>query len=342
MLFRLPLVYEVTGTPKGRKNETTESFWEYVEIDIPVIADENAPIAVIWDDRLPETPMEYMRDRDNWHSLQRVPEDGMQMMRFKDGEFYLRRPDRMTPDDLANNLTPKDDIRIFGQDFVPYNIRETEHPAEGTPYRQDKEYSSTFDAKLANLRAAAEKFFIVGDDIFSLSSEPVVIKISYRAEKCVAVAPRVVPSNRLDVKTPRFRLDKYEEVVDSCNKIVLTFQERELVTLDRAPTIYLDQAINFDDLSANLVNSVRTYIDGYSDNVRLRGVDPDLGIAFLNLKKALIHYDATGDLDLLEKYAGLIVEKFPGEFEYNNVATSFQDYADRQIDISTGPFRKPK
>ncbi|MDW9481117.1 hypothetical protein GOB57_20950 [Sinorhizobium meliloti] len=343
MLFRVPLAYQVKGTPKGRKKATDKQFWEYVEVDIPVLTDEAAPIAVTWDDSYPKAST-WLKYEDDWSNAQRVPEDGIQIMRMKEGEFYLRRPDGLTPDELARKLTPEGDLRIFGQNYIEHRYRGAERPLEETPYRQDQPFSSTFDEEVAKLRRAAESLFIVGDHIYEPSSEPVVIKVSFRTDEGAAIAPRVIPSGKLDARTVTYRIDKYAQVVAELDQFSLKYNNGlHRVTMARAPTVHLAQAIGFNDLAVNLVNAARTHLERCSDYVRLNQVDPDMGIAFLRLKKALRGYDESGDINGLEAAAANLVENFPDEVRYGNLALCYREYADRPVDtLSVGAWRQQR
>jgi hypothetical protein len=339
MLFRVPLPYKVKGTPKGKRNETDEQFWEYVEVDIPVLTDETAPIAVSWDDSCPSDKM-YFKYEDDWRRNQAIPEDGQQVMRMKEGEFYLRHG--LTPDELALKLTPESDFRLFGEAFIYHNQRAAERPFDESQYRQDKPIESTFDNDVAKLRSAVEVFIIVGDRIYRKSSEPVIVKWSYRTDEGSAIAPRIIPSGKLDAKTPSFRLDKYPQIVAELDEFALRYNNgAHRPSMARAPKVYLAQAIGYNDLSNNFVNAVRTYLEGYSDHPRLKAADPDTGIAFLQMKKALRIFDSSGDIDGLEAAAGNYVENFPEEVRYGHLAGCYREYADRPVGtLSVGAWRK--
>lgn len=343
MLFRVPLPYKVKGTPKGKRTQTDEQFWEYIEVDIPVVTDEAAPVAVTWDDSYPSEDM-WFKYKDDWRSDQAIPEDGKQVMRMKEGEFYLRRPDGLSPDELAQKLTPEADFRIFGENFIYHDARKAERPLDESQYRQDKPFTSTLDDEIAKLRRAAESFMIVGDRIYQQSSEPVIIKWSYRTNEGAAVVPRVIPSGKLSAKTPSFRLDKYQQIAAELDELALRYNDgAHRVSMARAPKIYLSEAIGYNDLSNNFVNAVRTYIEGYSEHTRLHSVDPDMGIAFLQMKKALRIHDAGGDIDVLEQATGNYVNNFPEEVRYGNIAACYRDYADRPVDtIKVGAWRNQR
>jgi hypothetical protein len=342
MLFNVPVAYKVKGTPKGKRNETNEQFWEYVEVDIPVLTEEAAPVAVTWDDRYPNDLI-WMTQKDEWCRDQRIPEDGMQVMRMKDGEFYLRRHDRLTPDTLAEKLTPKGDFRIFDQSFVNHNNQDRERPLDPSTYRQDKPLSCTFDDEVSKARRAAEKLFIVDNEIYELSSEPVVINVSYNTNDGVGVTPRVIPCDKVKASSAMYRIDKYADVVAELNALTQRFRCASPVTMERAPKVYLTQAIGFNDLFVNLVNAARTHVAKQSDHTRLHSVDPDEGIAYLRLKKAVATYDNTGDINELEDAVANIVNNFPDEARYGNLASSYHAYANRPVDtLSVGSWRQTR
>ncbi|MBY3432595.1 hypothetical protein HFN89_00210 [Rhizobium laguerreae] len=54
MLFELPLVYRVTGVKRGNRRATGYNVVEMVEVDIAVVAEADAPVAVEWIGRVPE------------------------------------------------------------------------------------------------------------------------------------------------------------------------------------------------------------------------------------------------------------------------------------------------
>jgi hypothetical protein len=343
MLFNVPLPYKVKGTPKGKRNETDEQYWEYVEIDIPVMTDESAPIAVEWIDAIPED-CTYLRFKDDWLRDQWVPENGVQVMRMKEGEFYLRRPDGMTPDILASKLNPHADFRMFGNHFIYHNSRDAEKPVDQATYRQDKDFSSTLADEVTKLRRAAECFFIVGDEIYELSSEPVIIKATYQTDNNGAkIMPRVIPNHRLSKSAVTYRLDKYAQVVDEINELHEKFSrwDKGMVTMERAPKVYRSEAASFNDLEVNFVNAIRNHVENIGDYIRLKSVDPDEGIATLQLRKALADFDTAGDISVLEEAAGNLVENFPKLVRSYNVIPAYREFANRPVDtLTAGSWRK--
>lgn len=347
MLFQVPMPYEVTGVQKGKRLESKEQFWEYVEVDIPVLSDEIAPVAIVWQDGLPTNPEIWsMHERDKWKSTNPYPEDGVQMTRFFEGEHYVRRYDRLSPDGLAASLNPQNSYHILSVGHIWHgDADKDEKPVAAVPYREDKFFATNYEAKVAELREKASRFFIVGNDIFERSSEPVIIKTSYRTENSATTIPRIVPKDKLDEKTQTFRIDRYAEVVESCNEVMKRWRDdTPEVTMARAPEVYLEEAFAYDDTTENLVNAVRTFIGKYGeDRARLGSVEPRFGIAFLNLKLALQHFDETGDLSDVEEWAGILTEHHEKEIQYSNIAISFREYADRPIDapVNAGQRRTP-
>ncbi|MCS4088858.1 hypothetical protein [Rhizobium sp. BK176] len=342
MLFNVPLAYTVKGTPKGKRTETTEQYWEYVEVDIPVLTDEAAPLAVEWDDSIP-ADCTWHRYRDDWENAQRVPENGIHAMRMKEGEFYLRRTDGLTPDTLASKLNPHADFRIFGENFIHYDNKNAEKPVDQSAYRQDKDFSSTFDEEVSKLRRAAERVFIVGDEIYEPSSEPVVTKVSYQIDgNAVKTIPRIMPNHKLKPTTITYRIDKYAQVVAEINEhnAMYSLRKKDVITMDRAPTVYLESAASFNDLEVNFVNAVRAHIDRFSDHTKVKTVDPDFGIAFLQLRKALAEFEKVGVINALEAAAANLIESFPEEIRHDNLVYAYREFADRPVDtLSSGSWR---
>ncbi len=335
MLFRVPMPYKVTGTIKGKRNPSTEAYWEYVEIDIPVLNDDIAPVAVIWDDSLPDIKLSHKMDEDNWTAINKVPIDGIQMVRVLDDQYYLRRADRMNPEQIAATLTPGSGIHVFGQRFVGHD-ETVETPVANTPYREDRPFESTFQQELDRLRDNASRFFIVGNDMFELSSEPVVIKVKLRSENFVALVPRVVPLHCIDQRTLSYNIERYSEVVGECNEYSERYGDGPMIGMERAPTIFVEDAFNYDDQAVNLINAVTQYVSKIDDRVRLSSVNPDYGIAFLSLKKALIRYNEDKkNLDPVEDCVSVLVENFSEEVQYSNLPSALADYSNRAVDVAT-------
>lgn len=338
MLFRVPMPYTVKGTIKGKRNPSEDSYWEYVEVDIPVLNDEIAPVAVVWEDSLPTTdPMSSLHDRDSWaKGKNMVPEDGEQMTRLFNGEHYLRRYDRLTPEGLAASLNPNNNYHLLHKDVISHRQTDREHPVSDVPYRDDRPFESDFQEKREELRKRAEQFFIIGNDIFGRASEPVIIKETYKTGDSFAVVPRIVPVHTVEKNRTTFRLDRYAEVVASCNEIEPTRfsrirQKASKVGMERAPKIFTEEAVAYDDIKENLVNAARNYIGRSSEHTRLKDVNPYYGRAYLNLKIGLEQYDLTGNLDALEDACVDLIENHAHEIRYANIDTAYSEYANRPV-----------
>lgn len=340
MLFKVPVPYTVKGTPKGKRNPVEVRHWEYVEVDVPVMADENAPVSLLWDDSLPSLPIRDLHAREEYEKAARIPEDGINMMRYKDGEHFLRRADRLTPEGLAAKLeAPKKNFSLFKQDHIFHYQPEEESPVDPDSYRQDKDFTSDLGEKINVVREAAERLFIVGDDIFELSSEPVVISVGYHTQDDqYAIVPRIMPVDTVQKRTQSFNIHRYADVVDNINESQATgfrrgpFRDRPEATMERAPEILIPEAFRYDDAAENFVNSVRNFLERESDRTRLISVNPYYGIAYLQLKIALDKYDLTGDTDAMEEWAGVLTEQHPEDVRHCSLPQTWRAFCDRPVE----------
>ena len=343
MLFKVPLTYTVDGVPKGKRNPTKDYFWEIVEIDIPVLNDEVAPVAVVWDDSFPYGESSNFREKDNWDSVVGVPEDGKQMTRLLEGEHYFRRADRMTPKNLAEKLLDTNEYPryIFNQGPIPYKIKDKEHPVSEVAYREDKEFSSTFDEELKKLRDKASEFFIVDDDFFVKNTEPLLIRVAITVEDRVLLHPRILPKSKIGKSDIPYSLDRFDEVVEKCQERHTLLKGKSLLKNEysfegRGPQIFIEGVHETDIIDKNLVAAAELIIENlskYSSN--LGQVNPDYGIAILNLRKGISIYHKNGDLAELEKWATILVEDHEKEVRHSNLGYAIKDIDSKPISIET-------
>jgi hypothetical protein len=330
--------YTVTGTPKGKRNETSEQYWEYVEVDIPVLDDGTAPVAIIWQDGFPTNPpLSYLSEQDKWKSQNWFPDDGEQMTRYFAGEHYLRDGSRRNPSQLAASLNPKDNHHFLHVGTIHHGKTDMpENPVSAVPYRDDKFISSDYNEMVAKLQEKASRYIIVDNELFERSSEPVIIVVTYRTDSTAAMIPRIVPKHRLGDRAHTYPIHAYEEVVQTCNDHLRNWRDdTPEVTMERAPTILLDEAFAHDNLTDNLLKSVRTFLARHEgdDRQRLGSVDPHYGIAYLNMKLAYARFEESGDLSAVEEWASVLVQNHPREVEYTNLTKSYEDYVNRPVSV---------
>lgn len=356
MLFRVPLAYTVTGTPKGKLKETRDQFWEYAEVDIPVISDEEAPVAVVWDDTVPED-MRNLFDKDKWESVKRpgqesndptrthrTPADGIHMTRLRDGEHFIRTVladdynspvAALTPDRLAAYLTPGPHSRFFGQDNIYSANQGAERPVEATPYRADRPFTSTFTEAHAALSRAASAYMIVDGEIFERSSEPVITVESYLAsDDTVVLRPRVLPKHFVYSAVPTHRVDAWADVVRKCEELADSGFRRATSAKLVPPRVLISEAVNHDEYTENFINAARRYAaNGISQHIRLLECNVDFGIAFLRLRKAVDAYGAGGGIEAVESSAHTLVSEHPRDFGHDSLRHALQAYQDRPVEV---------
>jgi hypothetical protein len=76
MLFELPFVYKVTGVKRGNRRATTYDVVEMVEVDIAVVDEMDAPVAVEWIASIPEALQIQSTIGDLGAGFSPVPPDG--------------------------------------------------------------------------------------------------------------------------------------------------------------------------------------------------------------------------------------------------------------------------
>lgn len=335
MLFKAPMAYDVTYVPKGKRNERKEQFWEYVEIDIPVLSDETAPVAVEWRDGWPVPEIARLHQRDDWAKTFPVPSDGRHVMRLRDGEYFLKSPTSTTPDDLARSLDPENNFLPFGLPFIHRDNRGAERPFSDAESRADRECASEFSNVLASLRERVSSYFIADGHLYERSSEPIVIAASYHAENdLVVTVPRITTLAKIDARrTPFFSIERYQEVLDSCNKPRRLGPAAPKISGEGAPRIHCHPERRLDARAERILFAAQGYVDDLHRIDNLRDVDPDYGIRVLGLRKALAEYEEDGDVAAVIDAAERLVGDRNGRHDYAvaRIREALDDYARREI-----------
>ena len=352
MLFNIPMSYQVNGVLKGKRNQTEEWYWELVEIDIPVLSDETAPVAVVWDDSYPFDAEKNFGGKNSWCEIAHPPEDGEQMVRLVDGEYYYRRADRMTPTQMSGRFADLDNFptHIFSQGIIPYKMRDKEYPVSEVTYREDKEFESNFNEKLAELRSKAEDFFILGDDIFVKGLEPVVAIKSVRTNDWSIDCPRIMPKSKLNEGEVSYSVDDYAEALEKCletnNKILSSKFSRagrgEVPVLsevfkNRKLEVRLDSLPKSNLVAEAIVSASHKFVEDLSRwRENLDHVDPDYGIEVLKFRKALNKFGEDNDYPSLEDAAVQLVENFGRKNENSALKKAVDALHDQSISLEVG------
>jgi hypothetical protein len=190
MLFALPIIYQVTGVKRGNSRATSCQVVEMVEVDIPVVAPSDAPIAVEWIAYLPD----HFRERGpagNFSSaFSPTPPDGNLHTRFFAGGHYCP----LVGSDVSAGIGPlvNPDVLeatkgfgIWGDPFGlgrmnPFSLDALAEPRalvlkdtiEETFERVERTNRADVVAKL---RKTATKLAFVGDCLYRECSEPQII-----------------------------------------------------------------------------------------------------------------------------------------------------------------------
>ena len=173
MIFEIPFKYSVSGFKEGNKTASTRDIWEIVEIDVPVVDDEEAPIAVEWDER-PILPVGYVVDVSFWGP---VPEGGLTHARHFDGSYW--RPI------LACEIAPTDGANV---PLAPFELQSrlmsgrtsrlfVTEQFNGTPSADPARTYATIhasgrDKKLGELHTSTPRMLVVGDTVYRKCEVP--------------------------------------------------------------------------------------------------------------------------------------------------------------------------
>lgn len=245
MKFVLPYCYEVSVKLPRNRNPVGRRPPAMIEVDIPVLSTEEAPIAVRWSEK-----GTFYRDG--------KPTEGRATMdvRWHDGKFY--RPlasnrfepgSRATVEMLANHIDRDIAGRLFYVFCRDYDTQPVcdmmtrikdgrlEYMLNGYMERNAEILESKFDETTARLRAALSDYVIIEDDIWDRVEEPVLVignpageKIDTRHGHCRGGALGITCDGApyggrweaFGVRwcnggvgaTKTFRIDRYDEVAE--------------------------------------------------------------------------------------------------------------------------------
>lgn len=335
MLFNVPLSYQAKGTPKGKRTPTTERCWEYVEIDIPLYGDVDAPVTIEWNDAMPADAT-YLGQKDDWKIEQQVPKDGIQAMRYHEGCHYLRHADRLTPESFGAQLHPTS--TFFLKDSYAHVNGPEETPASSMAWRQDQEFSTTFDQQLARLRTEAADYFFAGGELYRKASVPVVILKTYNQEKdAVFMTPRIVTKDALEADERRRGVSyrsvcEFQAALNECEDF--NGRRRGQAEAFSRPVIHRPDLVDFDHRRTNLVRTVENYIENMSNYTKLKDCNIAYGYAVLDLRRGLAEYHETGNTAELESHAAALVANFEKEVGVGRIAAWIREIDDAPIGIS--------
>jgi hypothetical protein len=172
VIFEIPIKYKASGRKKGNSINSTIAFQEMIEVDVPAVGDEDAPIVAEWDDTPPvETSL-----KSGWSVF---PGEEREHVRFF-GESYWRplRVHEVAGGNDGLPITVGDFMTIAGGGgqrsvFPSYEITDRRFFA-ATQYFETVEHSERMK-QVAFVRNAATDLLFVDGTVYSKCIEPMIL-----------------------------------------------------------------------------------------------------------------------------------------------------------------------
>lgn len=319
MIIHIPFKYEARVHKKRFKEPSNETFFEWLEVDIPEFDDLEAPVAVQWQD---ETPQELtsMSQREKWGA---APSDKLCQTRWFNNDHWWPSLQRETSSDnyktfQAQRITA-DDLRQMcrnGSEIAnPLLVRNSYHrdmvnddEFKGKPLIPSdfKEvFSSTRESALAELQKRINDIIIVDDQVWVRGRQPIIyIKTHYIPDDqpgnligLLKIVPEGDPS--ITNINHTFSLNQFEEA----SRVALehAYENQDDVNARVNVTVFIGESIKNDaEMNALIIaaKKVDTEFGNYFAEYDYRlwtNLPPDTGIAFFEFKRALTALDGSND-----------------------------------------------
>lgn len=186
MLFDIPYEISVTGCRNGNRRTTTYKAYETMEVDIPVVDPDMAPIAVEWDHGLPD---DIGVEQALWRG---IPVDGIRHVRLYGDDYYetvdVDLP--IPPFVRASGALEGDDLSLRGRD-VPVTTLFRLGSLKGKDWRKEIERNggdahsdfdtiqrSTRDRTRREIRDRAASLVLVDGRVYRRCSAPVIAVVN--------------------------------------------------------------------------------------------------------------------------------------------------------------------
>ncbi|MCS4089626.1 hypothetical protein [Rhizobium sp. BK176] len=183
MIVNVPFKYEVEGRREGRQRNGTYDVWEIAEMDLRVVSPEDAPVAVSWDDRLPDFLRIDQYAAAEWgsHSVDgsahTVHFENSHWVALNEAENRWAAPfgayGPLKFDDLIRRIETHGECPVLG----PYGFdskakKQVEACRNDGHYMFDDIKKSNRDYKLRQLIKKASPLIVVGDRLYRKCLEP--------------------------------------------------------------------------------------------------------------------------------------------------------------------------
>jgi hypothetical protein len=177
MMIRLPFSYEVRGVARGNQSSSERSYWDAVEVDLPEPSEDEAPVALEWDERT-NLPPGVTVVGDWWTP---PPEGGLRHTRHFDGSHWT--PVLESDADKTLRAVPLSVARFvdLAEGGNAKGLLFTEGFKGSLTAPAADEFSliqrSTFGTRRARVDALAEEMIAVGGVLYMRCPEPRIVVV---------------------------------------------------------------------------------------------------------------------------------------------------------------------
>lgn len=337
MIILVPLKYEARVHKKRHREPSNETFYEWLEVDVPEFDDMEAPVAVQW---LDETPQEIvnMQDREKWGG---APSDKICQTRWFNNDHWwpaLRKQEskdnyksfqaeRISSEELKGKCLSAEDSDnplVLGNTRHQLMSADTEFKGKPLIASDYKEViSSNREEVLDKLNEKINDVIIVNDQVWVRGKQPVVYqKYTFLPENkrgSFVGLLKIVPEDHESVRNSNsvYSINQFDEARAKA------FERAEEGQVDPNArmnlTVFISESIKNDTEKKNLL-AAATLAEaefgkhfGEYDFRRWSNLSPDTGIAFFEFKRTLLAIDGSDEgyealADAIQKFEPLCAE----------------------------------
>lgn len=328
MKITVPVGYNAKVKAPRKVNAVLEFFFEWKDIEIQDVSDEDAPIAAQWkDDRAFLKEHLAFHDFRTYQQTRLVADDGTDHTRWYNGAHWwpvLSRLDYNDYESSAYRVDAQKFQKQWTEEFSGYPMPRTdirgyiieENPA-GKPLDYDYYRSvteNTFEHEYQKLIDASSNFIFVNGMLYQRLAEP-VYTISYFSKldsddkSEVQRLIRVLPNDPAftHVTTDVYSLEQADEVIgrSKLNRSLLKRGEQRdsdtpSINRDRIAQVFIPQSLKTDLDTQKILIIADKIIENNGDR-KISKFSRDEGICFLNFVQAADTLRDIGELDPLHQ-----------------------------------------
>lgn len=334
MNILVPFKYEARVLKKRHKEPTKETFFEWLEVDLPEFDDMEAPVAVQWFD---ETPQEIssMKNREEWGG---APKDKICQTRWFNNDHWWPALDkevskdnyksfqaeRISPEVLRGKcLSAEDSFNPLVLENTLHRLMLTDTEFKGKPLIASdfKEvFSSNRNEVLDKLLEKINDVIIVNDQVWVRGKQPVVyMKNTFIPEDgrgSFISLLKIVPEDDECVKNSNsvYSLNQFEEARAKAFERAEEGQADPNERINLA--VFISESIKNDMENKNLLTAATLTEASFGKHFgeyefrRWSNLPPETGISFFEFKRTLLAVDGSEEgyqalADAIEKFEPL-------------------------------------